>query len=359
MLPKSAELRALQSTVLLLDDLISDIEIRAFQQQQEDAVALRNKLKAQPKQAPTRVSTEEGRMAWQSKNEKALTASLLISEIAAMMHLVWSIEGEVGYVAHYRKVCGEGCLLCCGVVVVCVMLCSSVICCHRLKRGMLCCLVLCCGAEACRVVLWCAEGAVTKGQRPGCLPTGTGKRLYCGVVYCGVVWRAVVWCGVVWCGVVWCGVVWCGVVWCGVVWCGVVWCGVVWCGVVWCGVVWCGVVWCGVVWCGVVWCGVVWCGVVWCGVVWCGVVWCGVVWCGVSKALLPNGNGRDAFNTGNAKREGCVSERVLCVVCCVPTYGGLSSGPPLRLPTAPPAGAVEVEVLATPTPWRPLAPSGP
>ena len=26
----------------------------------------------------------------------------------------------------------------------------------------------------------------------------------------------VVWCGVVWCGVVWCGVVWCGVVWCGV-----------------------------------------------------------------------------------------------------------------------------------------------
>ena len=25
-------------------------------------------------------------------------------------------------------------------------------------------------------VVWCAEGAVTKRQRPGCLPTGTGKR---------------------------------------------------------------------------------------------------------------------------------------------------------------------------------------
>ena len=34
-----------------------------------------------------------------------------------------------------------------------------------------------------------------------------------------MVWCGVVWCGVVWCGVVWCGVVWCGVVWCGVVWC--------------------------------------------------------------------------------------------------------------------------------------------
>ena len=28
-------------------------------------------------------------------------------------------------------------------------------------------------------VVWCAEGAVTKGQRPGCLPTGTGKREGC------------------------------------------------------------------------------------------------------------------------------------------------------------------------------------
>ena len=77
---------------------------------------------------------------------------------------------------------------------------------------------------------------------------------------------------------------------------------------------WCGVVWCGVVWCGVVWCGVVWCGVVWCGVVWCGVVWCGVVWCGVPKALFPNGYGRDALHTGNAKREGCVETRAVCSV---------------------------------------------
>ena len=99
----------------------------------------------------------------------------------------------------------------------------------------------------------------------------------------------------------------------------------VWCGVVWCGVVWCGVVWCGVVWCGVVWCGVVWCGVVWCGVVWCGVVWCGVVWCGVPKALLPNGNGQDALQTSNAKREGCVSKCALCVVCCAPVAGGCHS----------------------------------
>ena len=109
---------------------------------------------------------------------------------------------------------------------------------------------------------------------------------------------------------------------CCTLWLAVVWCGVVWCGVVWCGVVWCGVVWCGVVWCGVVWCGVVWCGVVWCGVVWCGVVWCGVVWCGVLKALLPNGNGQDALHTGNAKREGCVSECALCVVCCAPVAEG-------------------------------------
>ena len=35
-----------------------------------------------------------------------------------------------------------------------------------------------------------------------------------GVVWCGVVRSGVVWCGVVRCGVVWCGVVWCGVVWC-------------------------------------------------------------------------------------------------------------------------------------------------
>ena len=111
------------------------------------------------------------------------------------------------------------------------------------------------------------------------------------------------------------------VVWCGVVWCGVVWCGVVWCGVVWCGVVWCGVVCPGMVWCGVVW----WCGVVSCGVAWRALAWCGGVWCAVLKALLPDGNGRDALHTGNAKREGCVSKRTLCVVCCAPVAKGRRS----------------------------------
>ena len=52
-------------------------------------------------------------------------------------------------------------MLCCYVV----MMCCVVLCCV-----VLCCVVLCC------VVLCCAEGAVTKRQRPGCLPTGTGKR---------------------------------------------------------------------------------------------------------------------------------------------------------------------------------------
>ena len=32
----------------------------------------------------------------------------------------------------------------------------------------------------------------------------------------GGVRSLLLWCGVVWCGVVWCGMVWCGVVWCGV-----------------------------------------------------------------------------------------------------------------------------------------------
>ena len=114
-----------------------------------------------------------------------------------------------------------------------------------------------------------------------------------------------------------------GVVWCGVVWCGVVWCGVAWRGVAWRGVAWRGVAWRGVAWRGVAWRGVAWRGVVWCGVVWCGVVW--LVWCGVPKALLPNGNGRDALHTCNAKREGCVSERMLCVVCCAPVTGQESS----------------------------------
>ena len=54
----------------------------------------------------------------------------------------------------------------------------------------------------------------------------------------------------------------------------------------------------------------------------CGMVCCAalrvVVWCGVPKALLPNGNSRDALRTGNAKWEGCVYRHVLCVVCCAP-----------------------------------------
>ena len=61
-------------------------------------------------------------------------------------------------------------------------------------------------------VVWCAEGAVTIRQRPGCLAYGCGV-VWCGVVWCGMVRRGMAWCGVVWCGVVWCGVVWCGVVW--------------------------------------------------------------------------------------------------------------------------------------------------
>ena len=58
------------------------------------------------------------------------------------------------------------------------------------------CGVVWCGAVWCGVV-WCGV-------------------VWCGVVWCGAVWCGVVWCGVVWCGVVWC--VWC-VVWFGVVRC--------------------------------------------------------------------------------------------------------------------------------------------
>ena len=104
---------------------------------------------------------------------------------------------------------------------------------------------------------------------------------------------------------------------CGVVWCSVVWYGMVWYGVVWCGVVWCGVVWCGVVWCGVVWCGVVWCGVVWCGVVWCGVVWCGVVWC-VKGAVTKRQWSGWYCTREKGGREGCVSQRMLCIWCVCP-----------------------------------------
>ena len=64
-----------------------------------------------------------------------------------------------------------------------------------------------------------------------------------------------------------------------------------------------------------------------------------MVRCGVPKVLLPNGNGRDALHTRNAKQEDCVSERMLRVVCFAPVmgqelpprtlHGGLSSGLPL------------------------------
>ena len=56
---------------------------------------------------------------------------------------------------------------------------------------------------------WC-PGPVVGGFAPGTQPVGrAGEYSGCGVVWCGVVWCGVVWCGVVWCGVVWCGVVWC------------------------------------------------------------------------------------------------------------------------------------------------------
>ena len=42
-------------------------------------------------------------------------------------------------------------------------------------QGVVWCGVVWCGVVWCGVV-WCAEGAVTRRQRPGCLPTGTGKR---------------------------------------------------------------------------------------------------------------------------------------------------------------------------------------
>ena len=133
---------------------------------------------------------------------------------------------------------------------------------------------------------------------------------------------------------------------------------------VWCGVVWCGVVWCGVVWCGVVWCGVVWCGVVWCGVVWCGVVWCGVVWCAEGAVTQRQWSGWSCTRE-SASREGCVSKRALCVVCCAPrragnmapSDGSLSLKPSGALPAAPLVNAVGV--LATPTPSCLWAPHGP
>ena len=172
-------------------------------------------------------------------------------------------------------------------------------------------------------VMWCAEGAVTRRQWPGCLPTGTGKREGCVCCVCAVCEcvflggkrgyagvPAALPCGGG-CGSHlgggggMCAGPGCGagaglhpsprsiggascapcrplglissaafllrqgilpqqgilLQWCGVVWCGAVRCSAMWCGAVWCGVVWCGVVWCSAVQCDVVRCGVVWCSV--------------------------------------------------------------------------------------------------
>ena len=46
------------------------------------------------------------------------------------------------------------------------------------RCGMVWCGVVWCGVVWCGVV-WCAEGAVTRRQWLGCLPTGTGKREGC------------------------------------------------------------------------------------------------------------------------------------------------------------------------------------
>ena len=73
-------------------------------------------------------------------------------------------------------------VLCCAVlcyaVLCCVVLCFAVLHCIVLCCAVLCCVVLCCVVLCC-VVLCCAEGAVTRRQWPGCLPTGTGKRKGC------------------------------------------------------------------------------------------------------------------------------------------------------------------------------------
>ena len=80
------------------------------------------------------------------------------------------------------------CVVLCCVVLCCVVLCCVVLCCVVLCRVVLCCVVLCCVVLCrvvlccvvlCCVVLRCAEGAVTRRQWPGCLPTGTGKREGC------------------------------------------------------------------------------------------------------------------------------------------------------------------------------------
>ena len=75
-------------------------------------------------------------------------------------------------------------VLCCAVVVWCTCVVLFVWSVPFLAPGallrscVLCCFLWCSAVCCCAALLsvWCAEGAVTKGQRPGCLPTGTGKR---------------------------------------------------------------------------------------------------------------------------------------------------------------------------------------
>eukprot|EP00667_Euglena_gracilis_P012498 EG_transcript_12832 len=100
-LADTADITLLRGVLLLLADVEADAAARQFEEQRAAAVALRAKPPSGPK-PPERRSTAEGRAAWQAENERALTASQLISEIAAMMHLAWVLEGEVGYYAHYR-----------------------------------------------------------------------------------------------------------------------------------------------------------------------------------------------------------------------------------------------------------------
>ena len=70
------------------------------------------------------------------------------------------------------------CVVLCCVVLCCVVLCCVVLCCVVLCCVVLCCVVLCWALLYC-VVLCCAEGAVTRRQSLGCLPTGTAKREGC------------------------------------------------------------------------------------------------------------------------------------------------------------------------------------
>ena len=113
-----------------------------------------------------------------------------------------------------------------------------------------------------------------------------------------------------------------------------------------CCVVLCYPVLCGVLWCGVVQCGAVWFGLMRCDVVWCGVVWC-AAWCGVvcRRRCYQDGNGRDALHTGNPKREGCVSECMLCVVCHAPVTGEETPTRMAASGQAPPRDSLPLRLL--------------